>query len=280
MEQTQINVYDNGNAQIAVYKAKTPYMSYYNKSTKSWTKVSVPWWSYGEPEILWAGDGVFLARIVGMANIISSFDGITWYNSGYCADAYNTMVAGAYDSNRNLGIISWWYYKTPLYYSFDSLQDRTAWPLVGADGSSVPIFKYLTCHKGTFIGIIDSEKSIASCYTSIPDTWTTTIYEDLNETKYSYIRSIHGKLFVMKWRYINGVYQVTLCTLNDSATQIYESNLTHVGDLADNKIPNPQNVIWVEEWGRYALFTDGMLYVSKDGLNWEGVSQNWFYNSL
>ena len=29
----QINVYDNGNAQIAVYYAKTPYMSYWNKTT-------------------------------------------------------------------------------------------------------------------------------------------------------------------------------------------------------------------------------------------------------
>ena len=42
----QIDVYDNGVAQIAVYYAKTPYMSYYNQSTEQWTVVSVPWWSY------------------------------------------------------------------------------------------------------------------------------------------------------------------------------------------------------------------------------------------
>ena len=32
---TQINVYDNGQAQIAVYYVKSPYMSYFNKSTKN-----------------------------------------------------------------------------------------------------------------------------------------------------------------------------------------------------------------------------------------------------
>lgn len=31
--ETKITVHDNGNAQIAVYSAKTPYMSYFNKST-------------------------------------------------------------------------------------------------------------------------------------------------------------------------------------------------------------------------------------------------------
>jgi hypothetical protein len=98
-----IDVHDNGNAQIAVYYAKTPYMSFINKTTKQWTVVSVPWWGYGEPEVLWAGDGVFLAKIVGIANIILSFDGITWHNAGYCQGAYNAMTCGTYDINRNVG---------------------------------------------------------------------------------------------------------------------------------------------------------------------------------
>lgn len=58
--ETQIKVHDNGNAQVAVYHVKTPYMSYFNQSTKKWTIVDVPWWSYGAPEVLWAGGGVFL----------------------------------------------------------------------------------------------------------------------------------------------------------------------------------------------------------------------------
>lgn len=110
----QIDVYDNGVAQIAVYYAKTPYMSYFNQTTKKWTVVSVPWWSYGQPYILWAGDGVFLACIVGMANIIASFDGITWYNAGYCEGAKNDMTCGAYDPSTECGVVSWWYYKSPL----------------------------------------------------------------------------------------------------------------------------------------------------------------------
>jgi hypothetical protein len=277
--QTQINVYDNGNAQIAVYNAKTPYMSYYNKSTKRWTRVSVPWWSYGEPEVLYSGNGVFLAKITGMANIISSFDGITWYNSGYCQNAYNAMVTGAYDSSRNCGVVGWWYHTSPLYYSYDSLEERTEWQLVGGDGKSVPVFKHLTAHKGNFVGIKDSDKSIATAGSATPGVWTTTIYEDLNETSYSYVRSIHGKLFVMKYRYINGTYQVTLCTMNDSANQIYESNLTHIGDLADNRIPNPKNIIWIEEWGHFALFNEGKLYVSTDGLTWESETQPGFSTS-
>ena len=37
---------------------------------------------------------VCLACIVGMANIIASFDGITWYNAGYCEGAKNDMICG------------------------------------------------------------------------------------------------------------------------------------------------------------------------------------------
>ncbi|MGM0792438.1 MAG: hypothetical protein ACQEUD_20260 [Bacillota bacterium] len=271
----QIKVHDNGNAQIAVYYAKTPYMSYFNKSTGKWTVVSVPWWSYGQPEILWAGDGVFLAKIVGLANIIASFDGITWHNAGYCQGAQNSMTTGAYDSSIGSGVVSWWYYKSPVYYSFDSLTERTEWKLVGADGSSVPIFSYMTTHKGRFIGVVGGDRSIAAASTSSPGSWSTTIPEDLN-TYYMYIRSVNDKLFVMKYRYVSGIFHVNLCVMNDSATELTETNLSHVGDLANNKIPNPENIIWMEDWGKYALFNESMLYVSVDGVNWEGVEQPGF----
>jgi hypothetical protein len=46
-----------------------------------------------------------------------------------------------------------------------------------------------------------------------------------------------------------------------------------VGGLADNNIPNPNNIIWMADWGKYALFAEEMLYVSADGLTWEGVEQ-------
>ncbi|MEQ2464721.1 hypothetical protein [Niallia hominis] len=271
----QINVYDNGNAQIAVYYAKTPYMSYFNKSTGKWAVVSVPWWSYGQPEILWAGDGVFLAKIVGMANIIASFDGVTWYNAGYCQGAQNSMTTGAYDSSRGSGVVSWWYYKSPVYYSFDSLTERTAWTLVGSDGSSVPIFSYMTTHKGKFVGVVGGDRSIAVASTSSPGSWSTTIPEDLN-TYYMYVRSVHDKLFVMKYRYVSGIFHVNLCVMNDSATELTETNLSHIGDLANNNNPNPENIIWMEDWGKYALFNESMLYVSSDGLTWEGVEQPGF----
>ncbi|MDQ0154144.1 hypothetical protein [Robertmurraya andreesenii] len=274
--ETQIDVHDNGNAQIAVYHAKTPYMSYFDQTTKQWTVVSVSWWSYGAPVILWAGDGVFLAKITGLANIIASFDGITWYNAGYCQGAQNSMTTGAYDTSRGSGVVSWWYYKSPVYYSFDSLMDRTAWTLVGADGTSVPIFSYMTAHQGNFIGIVGGDKSIAIASSATPGSWTTTIPEDLNETHYMYIRSINNKLFVMKYRYVSGVFHVKLCVMNDNATEITETNLSHVGDLADNRIPNPQNIIWMQDWGKYALFMESMLYVSVDGLTWEGVEQPGF----
>lgn len=273
---TQLNVYDNGTAQIAVYAAQTPYTSYYNKNTGQWQVVNVPWWAHGVPEVLWAGDGVFLAKITGLANIISSFDGITWYNAGYCVGAYNAMTTGAYDSSRNSGIVSWWYYQTPLYYSFDSLMDRTEWYLVGADGSSVPIFQYLTAHKGLFIGVVGGDKSIAVASTSSPGQWTTTIPEDFSDTGYMFLRSVHGKLFVMKRVYSGGLYYVDLCVLNDSATQITETNLSHVGNLANNNIPNPQNIVWVDDWNKYAIFMESMLYVSDDGIYWEGASQQDF----
>ncbi|RIW36013.1 hypothetical protein D3H55_06010 [Bacillus salacetis] len=271
----QINVYDNGNAQVAVYYAKTPYMSYFNKSTGEWTVVDVPWWSYGQPEILYAGDGVFLAKIVGLANIIASFDGITWHNAGYCQGAQNSMTTGAYDSSIGSGVVSWWYYKSPVYYSFDSLTERTAWTLVGADGSSVPIFSYMTTHKGRFVGVVGGDRSIAAASTSSPGSWSTTIPEDLN-TYYMYVRSVHDKLFVMKYRYVSGIFHVNLCVMNDSATKLTETNLSHVGDLANNNIPNPENIIWMEDWGKYALFNESMLYVSADGLTWEGVEQPGF----
>jgi hypothetical protein len=277
---TKINVYDNGNAQIAVYYAKTPYMSYFNKQTKKWTVVDVTWWSHGEPEILWAGDGVFLARIVGMANIIASFDGITWYNAGYCQGAKNSMTCGAYDITRGCGVVSWWYYMSPVYYSYDPLTERTAWILVGADGISVPIFRYMTAHKGNFIGVVGGNLSIATASSANPGVWTTTIDEDLNETEYMFIRSINNKLFVMKWHATNVgsnyTYYVKLCVMNDSATELIETNLSHVGALADNRIANPQNIIWMKDWGKYALFNQGMLYVSDDGITWEGREQPGF----
>lgn len=92
-----------------------------------------------------------------------------------------------------------------------------------------------------------------------------------------FIRSVHEKLFVMKWHstYANGkyTYYVKLCVMNDSATQLIETNLSHVGDLADNRIANPQNIIWMSDWGKFALFSQGMLYVSDDGITWEGKEQ-------
>lgn len=88
-----------------------------------------------------------------------------------------------------------------------------------------------------------------------------------------FLRSIHGKLFVIKRVYDGSVFSVDLCVLNDSATQITETNLSHVGNLANNNIPNPQNIVWMEKWQAYALFTEEMLYVSKDGLHWEGQEQ-------
>lgn len=274
--ETKITVHDNGNVQIAVYHAKTPYMSYYNKTTGQWTVVDVSWWGYGEPDVLWAGGGVFLAKITGFANIIASFDGITWHNAGYCVGAQNSMITGAYDTNNGSGIVSWWYYKSPVYYSFDSLTERTEWTLVGEDGVSVPIFKYLTTHKGNFVGVVGGDKSIAAASSATPGSWTTTIPEDLNETSYMFIRSVNEKLFVMKWRYVSGVYHVNLCVMNDNATELTETNLSHVGDLANNNIPNPQNIIWMADWGKFALFNESMLYVSADGLTWEGVEQPGF----
>ena len=279
----QINVYDNGISQIAVYYSKSPYMSYWNKATKQWTVVSVPWWGYGQPEILYAANGVFLAKIVGLANIIASFDGITWHNAGYCAGAQNAMTCGAYDMNINSGVVSWWYYKSPVYYSFDSLEARTAWTLVGSDGTSVPIFKYLTTHKGNFVGVVGGDKSIARASSASPGSWVTTIPEDVNDTRYMFIRSVSDVLFVMKFNYTNVggdyTYFVKLCVMSDDATEITETNLSWVGDLANNNIPNPRNIIWMEDWGKFALLKESMLCVSNDGLYWEGVEQPGFTTS-
>lgn len=277
--ETRIDVFDNGNAQIAVYYAKTPYMSYYNKTTKLWTISNVSYWSNGAPEILFAGDGVFLAKITGMANIISSFDGITWCNAGYCTGAKNGMTCGAYEITKGCSAVSFWYYMSPLYYSTAALSTKVAWTLVGSNGVSVPYFKYLTAHKGNFVGIVGGNKVIATASSAAPGTWTTTIPDALNETSYMYIRSIHGKLFVMKIRYVNATYTVNLCVMNDDATSVTETNLSYVGDLSNNHVPNPQNIIWVENWGRFALFNESKLYVSADGLSWEGTDQPGFTTS-
>ncbi len=274
--ETKIDVYDNGVAQIAVYYAKSPYMSYFNKTTKKWTKVSVTWWNHGAPEILYVGNGVFIAKMVGLANIIASFDGVTWHNAGYCAGAKNHMECGAYDMNRGSGVVSFWYEQTPIYYSFDSLTLRTEWPLskpIDANDKSRPIFKYLTTHKGYFVGVVGGGKSIARASTSSPGSWGTTIAEDTRETKYMYIRSVNDVLFVLKYRYVNGIYYVNLCVMNDSASGIIETNLSHVGDLADNRVASPQNIIWMEDWGKFAIFNQEMLYVSNDGIYWEGKKQ-------
>ncbi|HPK87530.1 MAG TPA: hypothetical protein PK267_05865, partial [Atribacterota bacterium] len=171
------------------------------------------------------------------------------------------------------GIVSWWYYKTPLYYSYDSLKERTEWTLVGADGVSVPAFRYLTAHKGTFFGITETSRQIARASPNSPGSWFTTIYEDLNQTTYMNIRSVGGKLFVMKYNYIDGKYHTRLCLLNDTGTEITETNLFNVGGLADNNIHNPNNIIWMKDWGKYAIFSEEMLYVSADGLYWEGTEQ-------
>jgi hypothetical protein len=53
-DEKQINVYDNGSAQIAVYRAKAPYVSYFDKDSGEWTMVDCSWWENGEPEILYA----------------------------------------------------------------------------------------------------------------------------------------------------------------------------------------------------------------------------------
>jgi hypothetical protein len=65
----------------------------------------------------------------------------------------------------------------------------------------------------------------------------------------------------MKYRYVAGEFYVYLCVLNDSATEFTEANLSHVGSLADNRILNPENIIWMEDWGKYVLFNESMLYV-------------------
>jgi hypothetical protein len=87
----------------------------------------------------------------------------------------------------------------------------------------------------------------------------------------------------MKFNYTNVggdyTYYVKLCVMNDDATQITETNLSWVGDLANNNTPNPRNIIWMEDWGKFALLKESMLCVSNDGLYWEGVEQPGFTTS-
>ena len=271
--ETTINVYNNGNAQIAVYAAKTPYMCYWNKTTKQWTIANVAWWNNGPPEVLYAGDGVFLAKIVGFGNIIASFDGITWYNAGYCTGGKNAMTCGAYDISRKCGIVGWWYYQTPLYYSYDSLQERTQWPLL----SSAPVFKYLTSHKGNFVGVVSGDKTISKASSASPGSWSTTIAEDSQGTRYMFIRSVNDVLFVMKYTYTNVsgnyVYDVKLCVMSDDATQITATNLSWEGDLSSNNVPNPRNILWMADWGKFVLFKEKSMCLSSDGLTWEHIDQ-------
>jgi hypothetical protein len=276
--QEQINIYDNGNAQIAIYKAKVPYVSYYDKDKEEWALSESSWWENGEPEIMYADDGIFLAKITGMANVIASHDGITWYNAGYCEGAYNAMTTAAYDVDNSSGIVSWWYEQTPLYYSFDSLEEKTAWTLVKPnEENAVSIFKYLTTHKGNFVGVVGGDKSIAVASSSTPDAWTTTIHEDEKDSRYMFIRSVNERLFVMKFNHRakgdEHIYNVRLYAMSDDAAQLEETNLSWVGDLANNHIPNPRNIIWMDEWNKYALFSEKMLYLSDDGITWKGVEQ-------
>lgn len=277
-DEKQINIYDNGSAQIAVYRAKAPNVSYFDKDSGEWTMVECSWWENGEPEILYADDGVFLAKITGLANIIASHDGITWYNAGFCEGAYNAMTTAAYDAEESSGIVSWWYEKTPIYHSFDSLEEKTKWTLIEpTEEKKVPIFKYLTAHKESFVGVVGGDKSIALASSTAPDEWTTTIPEDENDTRYMFIQSVNEKLFVTKYNYRKTggdyIYNVKLCMVSDDATQITETNLSWVGDLASNNISNPRNIIWMDEWNKYALFTEKMMYLSDDGIRWKGVEQ-------
>lgn len=271
--ETTINVYNNGNAQIAVYAAKTPYMAYWNKSTKQWTIANVSWWSNGPPEILYAADGVFLAKIVGYGNIIASFDGITWYNAGYCTGGKNALTCGAYDVSTKCGVVGWWYYLTPLYYSYDSLQERTAWTLVGSNGNSVPVLKYITTHKGHFIGVVSGDKSISKASSASPGSWSTTIAADTKDTRYMFIRSINNVLFLMKYNYSNSIYDVKLCVMSDDGTQITETNLGWTGDLTSNNVPNPRNILWMADWGKFVLFKEKSMCLSSDGITWEHIDQ-------
>jgi hypothetical protein len=236
------------------------------------------WWENGEPEILYADNGVFLAKITGLANIIASHDGITWHNAGFCEGAYNAMTTGAYDAEESSGIVSWWYEKTPIYQSFDSLEEKTEWTLIEPkEEKMVPIFKYLTAHKGNFVGVVGGDKSIATASSTAPDEWIITIPEDENDTRYMFIRSVNDKLFVTKFNYQKKggeyIYNVKLSVMSDDATQITETNLSWVGDLASNSISNPRNIIWMDEWNKYALFTEKMMYLSDDGISWKGVNQ-------
>ncbi|KAB2953716.1 hypothetical protein F9B85_03605 [Heliorestis acidaminivorans] len=275
--ENRISVHNNGQAQICVYHARTPYMSYFNHSTKRWTVVGVSWWSHGVPEILWAGDGVFLAKITGFGNIIASFNGITWHNAGYCLNAQSEMITGAYDMNRNSGIVGWWFARSPLYYSFDSLTERTEWTLVGADGFSVPVFNSLTAHKDRFVGVVDNRREIATASSASPGTWNKTIEEDDQSIRYALIRSVHNKLFGRRyWSVGFNSHQIQLCVLNDNATEVTETNLSFVGSLDDNRAPNPENIIWMEQWGRYLLFSENRIYLSADGLEWESWEQTGF----
>ncbi|ADI00475.1 hypothetical protein [Salisediminibacterium selenitireducens] len=268
--ETRISVFDNGNAQIAVYYAKNPNMSYFNHSTGEWTLSPVTWWNHGEPEILHAADGVFLAKITGFGNIIASFDGITWHNAGYCTDASNAMVGGAYDVTTNAGIVTWWSSAKPLYHTYDDLTERTEWPLI----TSAPVLRYVTHHKGRYVGVESGDRDLWTAMTNTPGFWAIGISEDSHDSRYMFITSVHNRLFVMRWRRPNNDdYVVTLCVVSDNVSQITETNLEHVGPLADNRIPNPQNILWMASWGKYVLFNEGTMHLSDDGLYWEAIPQ-------
>jgi hypothetical protein len=52
-----------------------------------------------------------------------------------------------------------------------------------------------------------------------------------------------------------------------------ETSLSFVSHLVDNRVSSPKNIIWMQDWGRYGLFNEGMMYTSADGITWEGVQQ-------
>ena len=88
-----------------------------------------------------------------------------------------------------------------------------------------------------------------------------------------FIRSINNVLFVMKYNYSNSIYDVKLCVMSDDATQITETNLSWNGNLDNNNIPNPKNIIWMPDWGKFVLFKEKSMCLSTDGLTWDHEDQ-------